>query len=45
MLEGFHSAKLVKDGQLSKKEYGYIVAHIDLGLAAVKQCSLNNLIN
>ena len=34
-----------KDGQLSKKEYGYIVAHIDLGLAAVKQCSLNNLIN
>jgi hypothetical protein len=28
-----------KDGQLSKKEYGYIVAHIDLGLAAVEQCS------
>ena len=30
-----------KDGQLSKKEYGYIVAHIDLGLAAVEQCSPN----
>jgi len=26
-------------GKLSKKEYGYIVANIDLGLAAVNKCS------
>ncbi|MEJ2911987.1 hypothetical protein WDB87_04825 [Pseudoalteromonas sp. C12FD-1] len=26
-------------GKLSKKEYGYIVAHIDLGLAVVNECS------
>ncbi|MCW8109472.1 hypothetical protein OPS25_13255 [Alteromonas ponticola] len=28
-----------KTGNLSKKEYGYIVAHIDLGLAIVNECS------
>jgi len=28
-----------KAGKLSKKEYGYIVAHIDLGLAVVNECS------
>ena len=34
------SAKeLYKTGKLSKKEYGYIVAHIDLGLAVVYECS------
>ena len=34
------SAKeLYKTGKLSKKEYGYIVAHIDLGLAVVNECS------
>lgn len=26
------------EGRLSKKEYGYIVAYIDLGLAKVNQC-------
>ena len=31
--------KLYKTGKLSKKEYGYIVAHIDLGLAVVYECS------
>ncbi|MBW4967731.1 hypothetical protein KZZ04_15315 [Pseudoalteromonas sp. CR1] len=31
--------KLYKTGKLSKKEYGYIVAHIDLGLAVVNECS------
>lgn len=34
-----------KTGKLSKKEYGYIVAHIDLGLAVVNECSPNNSIN
>jgi len=34
------SAKeLYKTGKLPKKEYGYIVAHIDLGLAVVYECS------
>ncbi len=37
------SHKLAKkkyaDGKLSTKEYGYIVAHIDLGLAALNECS------
>lgn len=28
-----------KTSKLSKKEYGYIVAHIDLGLAVVYECS------
>ena len=28
-----------KTGKLSKKEYGYIVAHIDLDLAGVTECS------
>lgn len=28
-----------KSGALSDKEYGYIVAHIDLGLAATNTCS------
>ena len=27
-----------KQGQLNAREYGYIVAHIDLGLAAVNRC-------
>jgi hypothetical protein len=31
--------KQYETGKLSKKEYGYIVAHIDLGLAAVNKCS------
>ncbi|MBQ4830464.1 hypothetical protein J8L84_14400 [Alteromonas sp. MMG017] len=31
-----------KQGLLSKKEYGYIVAHIDLGLAEINQCEDNN---
>lgn len=31
-----------KEGLLSKKQYGYIVAHIDLGLAVVNACSPNN---
>ena len=30
--------KMYKSDRLSKKEYGYIVAHIELGLAKVKQC-------
>lgn len=30
-----------KNGQLSQKEYGYVVAHVDLGLAVVNQCSPN----
>ncbi|WP_238387597.1 MULTISPECIES: hypothetical protein [Idiomarina] len=30
------------EGLLSKKQYGYIVAHIDLGLAVVNECSPNN---
>ncbi|WP_339350451.1 hypothetical protein [uncultured Alteromonas sp.] len=30
-----------KQGSLSKKEYGYIVAHIDLGLAEINQCADN----
>lgn len=29
-------------GNLSKKEYGYIVAHIDMGLAVVNECSSGN---
>lgn len=38
------SAKeMYKTGKLSKKEYGYIVAHIDLGLAVVNECSLTTL--
>ncbi|REL28974.1 hypothetical protein DXX93_15405 [Thalassotalea euphylliae] len=28
-----------KQGILAKKEYGYIVAHIDMGLAKVNQCT------
>ena len=28
-----------KTGKLSKKEYGYIVANIDLGLAVVNECT------
>ena len=32
-----------KTGKLSKKEYGYIVAHIDLGLAVVNECSPTTL--
>ena len=37
---GHKSAKeLYKTGKLSKKEYGYIVANIDLGLAVVNECS------
>ena len=28
-----------KQGILSKKEYGYIVAHIDMGLASINQCT------
>jgi hypothetical protein len=31
-----HSTKLCK---LSKKEYGYIAASIDLGLAVVNECT------
>lgn len=27
-----------KEGLISKKQYGYIVAHIDLGLAVVNEC-------
>ncbi|NQY47680.1 MAG: hypothetical protein HRT50_00995 [Colwellia sp.] len=34
-----------QDGQLSKREYGYLVAHIDLGLAVVEQCSPDMQIN
>ena len=30
-----------RDGLLSKKEYGYIVAHIDLGLAQVNECNVS----
>lgn len=30
--------RLYEAGDLSKKEYGYIVAHIDLGLAVVNDC-------
>ena len=30
-----------KQGELSKKEYGYIVANIDLGLAVLNECSPN----
>ena len=26
-------------GQLSKREYGYIVAHVDLGFSVVNECS------
>ena len=33
-----------RTGNLSKKEYGYIVANIDLGLAVVNECSPNNLL-
>ncbi|MGX5172885.1 hypothetical protein ACUR5C_02505 [Aliikangiella sp. IMCC44653] len=33
--------QMYKSDKLSKKEYGYIVAHIDLGLAEVNQCSPN----
>ena len=32
--------KQFEEGVLSKKEYGYIVAHIDLGLASLNECSL-----
>lgn len=28
-----------KSGDLSKREYGYIVAHIDLGLAVLNECT------
>jgi hypothetical protein len=35
--------KAFRNKTLSKQEYGYIVAHIDLGLAKVNQCD-NNLI-
>ncbi|WHI52740.1 hypothetical protein P3339_08250 [Microbulbifer sp. MLAF003] len=39
------SHKLVKEkytiGELTKKEYGYIIAYIDLGLATTEQCSPN----
>lgn len=31
-----------KAGQLSKKQYGYIVAHIDLGLSVINECSSDN---
>lgn len=34
-----------KEGLISKKEYGYIVAHIDLGLAVVNQCSPDKVLN
>lgn len=41
------SHKLAKEkftnGELTKKEYGYIVAHIDLGLAKTEQCSPNRV--
>ncbi|WP_070965644.1 hypothetical protein [Vibrio sonorensis] len=33
--------KAYQDGKLSDKEYGYIVAHIDLGLAKLADCSNN----
>ena len=33
--------QMYKSDELSKKEYGYIVAHIDLGLAKVNKCSPN----
>jgi hypothetical protein len=38
---GLAKAKF-KEGLLSKKQYGYIVAYIDLGLAVVNDCSPNN---
>ena len=31
------------EGLISAKEYGYIVAHIDLGLAAVNECEVVGL--
>ncbi|HCV04766.1 hypothetical protein LPA49_19775 [Pseudoalteromonas sp. MB41] len=31
--------KQFKDGYLSSKEYGYIVAHIDLGMAVLNECT------
>ncbi|MEP4890732.1 MAG: hypothetical protein ABJV04_11955 [Aliiglaciecola sp.] len=31
--------KEYKTGELSNKEYGYLVAHIDLGLAVVNRCN------
>lgn len=34
-----------KKGSLSKKEYGYIVANIDLGLAVINECSSNKSIH
>ncbi len=37
--------KQFEKAALSKKEYGYIVAHIDLGLATLNECSHNNKIN
>ncbi len=33
--------QMYQSDELSKKEYGYIVAHIDLGLAKVNQCATN----
>lgn len=34
-----------KQGLISKKQYGYIVAHIDLGLAVVNECSAKKALN
>lgn len=31
--------QMYSSGELSKKEYGYIVAHIDLGLAVTNECT------